>query len=106
MNFNSITQISKKQNKCLDTFYITELIMKKHKELSLSDDCYVNFLHHQFIINIKRVSNLNIEIKKLCLCFLHDLLKKYINKDLYENDQFLMSIYNLDLNTYLLYELT
>ena len=79
--------------------------MKAHKQIGFVEDAvYVRKIKRQLITNIGRIHGLDENAKKLCLCYMKDLLLKYIDKNQIENDEFFINIINLDFNRYLFYE--
>ena len=101
----SITQTCKTSNKSIDSFYITELLMKNHNDLKFRCDYdYINQIRSQFLINMSRTRNCDEDVKKLSLIYMNDLLKKYIDLSLVKGDVFFDSIISLDLYKTFLFE--
>ena len=104
----SITHSFWDNPKRIDTYWITETLMREHRENGLpEDENYAEKCTHQFILNAKRIKNMPIEIQKsvfLLTCGLvreysiRPVLKKYI--PLYK------AINDMDFGKYRLYCLT
>ncbi|BBA83578.1 glycosyltransferase, group 2 family protein (plasmid) [Lactiplantibacillus plantarum] len=73
-----ITVLSKNNIKCIDTLWITELMLEEIHILKLKgSDRIVNLFFNQVILNFRRTQNMNNEVKKAIFVRTRLLLQKY-----------------------------
>lgn len=79
VNYESITHKSKINKKCIDTFYITKLLVEENKKNNLEiNSLYYEKIINQIALNFKRTKNVSIRIKKAIFKLTSELLKNNI----------------------------
>lgn len=78
-NPNSISNTFSQKPKCIDTFYITELLMREHYEQNLpADQTYVEKVFRQIELNEKRIRNVPEKVKEAVFILSADLVERFL----------------------------
>lgn len=102
----SISHVAGENTKCIDTYWITEQLMKERESLCLTKDVkYLEKFLRQVVLNMKRIRKMPLKIQKIVFILSSDLMKKYISgiecpsqyKELYT------ALKNFDFGIYQLY---
>ena len=95
----SITRTAKQSTKSLDTFYITDMLLRTHKQLKLPvNDDYIKNMQFQCYMNMSRIINFSDEVKRLCLSYMNYSLRKYFDVSKLKDDKLFESILRMDYN--------
>ena len=74
-NMKSITHIASQNHKCIDTYWITELMVIERAKLGLAgDERYYEALLHQVHLNAKRISETPMRIQESVFCLSRELV--------------------------------
>ena len=77
-NTDGITRTARNRTKCVDTYWITELLVKEHDELGLPKDKeYIESILRQVLLNAKRVSGMPEKVQRTVFILTVDLLKQH-----------------------------
>lgn len=78
-NPNSISNTFSQKPKCIDTFYVTELLMREHYEQNLpADQTYVEKVFRQIELNEKRIRNVPEKVKEAVFILTADLVERFL----------------------------
>lgn len=101
-NPKSISHTAPLKKKCIDTYWVTELLLKERQALNIvnSEIVFENFLK-QVILNYKRTKKMPIEIQKSIFICTKDLLNKYFTQcSAKPFNALVSSLKNADFGTY------
>lgn len=109
MNQNSIMHVAKTKAKVLDTFWITEELVKEYHDRGFQfNEMYLRLLLQQILMNAKRLKNHPEKIQRSVFVLSSLIIKKYfcnmINND--SKNNLLKSLIDADYGAYNLYILT
>ena len=77
-NTDGITHTARSRAKCVDTYWVTELLVKEHDDLGLPKDKeFVEKILRQILLNAKRVSEMPDEVQRAIFILTVDLLKRH-----------------------------
>lgn len=80
-NENSITHTFSGKPKSVDTYWITELLVKEHDELGLKrDNAYYEKIFRQIALNAKRVSGMSEKVREAVFVLTHALLSEQFSE--------------------------
>lgn len=104
-NLSSITYTSVSKPKSIDTFWITELMMKEHDILNLPyDKAYFEKFFRQVILNAKRIDNMPEHIQQAVFVLTVDLYNSHFsNMDTGKYKALQKALKNYDYGQYKLY---
>lgn len=75
-NVNSISNTAPKKPKCVDSFYITDLLMDEHSEVGLPiDQVFVEKVFRQIVLNARRMAQMPEEIKEAIFVLTCDMVE-------------------------------
>lgn len=78
-NPNSISNTFSQKPKCIDTFYVTELLMREHYEQNLpADQTYVEKVFRQIELNEARIRNVPEKVKEAVFILSADLVERFL----------------------------
>lgn len=81
---DSITPTSRKMKKCVDTYWITELLVHERKEHQLANDqLYYDKIMRQIILNQKRIRNVPEIIKRSIFILTRNLIQTEFSEKLF-----------------------
>ncbi len=86
MNPDSISNNSQKNLKSIDTYWVTETLLKDHHNAGLCfNDSFFNFFLNQITINQKRLARLDEKIQESVFVLTCELMEKYFSSNIIEN---------------------
>lgn len=78
-NENSITATAPKKPKCIDSFFITEMLMKEHAERGLPvDQAYIEKTFRQIVLNARRIEQTPQEVKEAIFVLSCEMVEQYL----------------------------
>lgn len=78
-NTNSISNTFSRKPKCVDSFYITQLLMREHHEQNLPvDQTYVEKVFRQVVLNESRMERVPEVVKEAAFVLICDMVREYL----------------------------
>lgn len=101
---DTISSTAPRKLKCVDTYWITELMMEEYGKLSLpyDENCFEKFMH-QIIVNYNRVRLMDKDLQESIFVLTRELIKKYFDNVLAERHPLAKMILENDIGEYKLY---